>query len=117
MTQKDYSDAMRPVWKEQKRRKMRIKRELSLDWLQERGQDIEMDGPLVHEIIEDKQLLDSLLAALDRLNDTEYKLIHALFYQNKTERELSRETGTPRKTLAYRRAKILAKLRELLENL
>lgn len=106
---------MRPVWKEAKRRKMRIKRELSLDWLYEHGHDIPLDGPLVHEIIEDKQLLDSLLAALDRLNDTERSLIDALFYQNKTERELSRETGMPQKTINNRKWAIINKLKKLLK--
>jgi RNA polymerase sigma factor (sigma-70 family) len=114
VTQKDYSDTMRPVWKEAKRRKMRIKRELSLDWLKERGGDIPADGPLVHEIIEDKLLLDSLLSALDRLNDKELKLIKALYYQQKTEREIATESGQSKTRVHKEKHKILDKLRKLL---
>ncbi len=116
VTQKDYTDTMRPQWKEAKRRKVRVKRELSLDWLKERGCDIPMHGPLVHEIIEDKQLLDALLLALNRLNAKERGLIHALFYENKTERDIAADSGTSYQAVNRKKQRILSKLRQWLKN-
>ena len=67
----------------------------------------------VAEIVADKQLLDSLLSALGRLDDDECGLIDALFYKNKTERESSEETGIPQKTINNRKRAIIKKLRNL----
>ncbi len=114
VTQKDYTDTMRPQWKEAKRRKVRVKRELSLEWLIERGYDIPMDGPLVHEILEDKQLLDSLLMALNRLEKDERDLIVASFYGRKTEREIAAETNRSQSKVHREKERIISKLRKWL---
>ena len=84
----------------------------SLDKLMENGFDA-ADPSDVAEIVADKQLLDSLLSALGRLDDDERGLIDALFYKNKTERELSEETGIPQKTINNRKRAIIKKLRNL----
>ena len=57
--------------------------------------------------------LETLRRALDTLTEDEYALICALYLQDKpmTEREFSRKTGIPQKTLNDRKARILKKLK------
>jgi RNA polymerase sigma factor (sigma-70 family) len=116
VTQKDYSDTMRPRWKEAKRRKVRIKREFSYDWLKGLGFDTEADGPLVHEITEDKQLLDALVSALKKLSADERNLIEAKYYQDKSIREYARQNGMSHAKANRLHNRILKKLQNLLEN-
>jgi len=110
-----YRAYRQPAWREHKRRTVRTDMERSLDWLMEDGFDVTDDTALVDDLVADKLLLDALLAALAELTDDERVLIDALYFHDKSEREISRETGVPRKTLAYRKAKLLDKLRGLIE--
>ena len=57
--------------------------------------------------------IETLRRALDTLTEDEYALICALYLQDKpmTEREFSRKTGIPQKTLNDRKARILKKLK------
>ena len=112
-----YRAFKRPVWAERKRRQVRAEHERSLEQFTENGFDVPDERVLVDEIVEDKLMLDMLFAALAELTDDERGLIDALFFDEKSERELSKETGTPRKTIAYRKNKVLEKLRQLIEKL
>jgi hypothetical protein len=58
-----------------------------------------------------------LSKALEELTEDERFLVNELFYNGKSERELSKETCVPRKTLAYRRTKVLKKLRRLIDKM
>ena len=95
-------------------------REDSLDRLIEAGEDYSDDG----ENAEDAALLavmkGNLREALGFLTDDERGLIDALFFSNggcgMSEREYADISGVPRKTIAYRRERILRKLKKLLEN-
>jgi len=107
----------RPAWKERKRRQVREEKELSLEAFADAGFEIPSGQALVDEIVEDKLLLDMLSKALSELTEDERVLIDELFYNGKSERELSKETCVPRKTLAYRRTKVLEKLRRLIEKM
>ena len=107
----------RPAWKERKRRAVRSEKERSLEAFMDEGFDIPDDQALVDEIVEDKLLLNVLLSALSELTDEERSLIDALFYQDKSEREVARETGIHRNTLSYRKNKILAKLKETIKSM
>lgn len=115
VTEEVYRAFKRPAWRERKRRQARSDTELSLEAFEDDGFNIPSGEALVDEIVEDKLLLDVLLKALSELTDDERSLIDELFYKGKSERELSKETGVPRKTLAYRKAKLLDKLRGLIE--
>jgi RNA polymerase sigma factor (sigma-70 family) len=106
----------RPAWAERKRRQVRVEKERSLDAFMDAGYDVPSDA-LVSEIVEDKLLLETLYAALAELADDERELINTLFFDEKSERDVSRETGVPRKTIAYRRNKVLEKLRKLIETM
>lgn len=107
----------RPAWTERKRKAVRSEKERSLEAFMDEGFDIPDDQALVDEIVEDKLLLAVLLSALSELTDEERSLIDALFYQEKSEREVARETGIHRNTLSYRKNKILAKLKEIIKNM
>ncbi|MCR4437223.1 MAG: LuxR C-terminal-related transcriptional regulator, partial [Eubacteriales bacterium] len=69
----------------------------------------------VDEIVEDKLLLDMLSKALSELTDEERFLIDELFYQEKPERMVAKETGVSQNTVNYHKNRILEKLRRLLE--
>jgi len=115
-----YRAFKRPVWAEKKRRQREQENgttPLSLDSLTEAGFDVPTGDALIDEIVEDKLLLDMLLKALAELTDDERGLIDALFFKEQAERDLAKETGIPRKTIAYRKMKVLDKLRKLIEKM
>lgn len=70
----------------------------------------------VEDMVVDKLLREKLRLCLPKLTDTEWALIHALFYERKTEREYAKTLGISQKAVNKRRHKVLAKLRSLMEN-
>jgi RNA polymerase sigma factor (sigma-70 family) len=105
----------RPAWKERKRRQVRAEKELSLEAFADAGFEIPSGQALVDEIVEDKLLLDMLSKALSELTEDERVLIDELFYQEKPERMVAKETGVSQNTVNYHKNRILEKLRRLLE--
>jgi RNA polymerase sigma factor (sigma-70 family) len=105
----------RPAWKERKRRQVCEEKELSLEAFADAGFEIPSGQALVDEIVEDKLLLDMLSKALSELTDEERFLIDELFYQEKPERMVAKETGVSQNTVNYHKNRILEKLRRLLE--
>ena len=65
---------------------------------------------------ENIMMKEKLRKCLLLLSFAERSLIEALYYQEKTERELSKETGVHYSTIHSRKKKILEKLKKLLEN-
>ena len=116
VTEEVYHAFKRPAWKERKRRQMRSEKERSLEAFMDEGFDIPSEQALVDEIVEDKLLLDVLLSALAELTDEERSLIDALFYQDKSEREVARELGIAQTTLNYQKTRILKWLKKKLTN-
>ncbi len=116
VTQKEYSDTMRPQWKEAKRRKVRLKHEFSYDWLKRLSFDSEAESSLVHLIIEDNQLLDALATALKKLSAVERGLIKAKYFQGMSIREFARQNGMTHTKANRLHHRILKKLQKLLEN-
>ena len=88
---------------------------LSLEAFADAGFEIPSGQALVDEIVEDKLLLDMLSKALSELTDEERFLIDELFYQEKSERMVAKETGVSQNTVNYHKNRILEKLRRLLE--
>ena len=109
-----YRAFKRPLWTERKRRQVRAEHERSLDMFMDEGLDIPSDDALVDEIVEDKLMLDMLFAALAELTDDERGLIDALFFDEKSEREVAREVGISQPAIHKRRNRILEKLKNLL---
>ena len=81
-----------------------------------RGEDSLKDPKQdVVEQVERILMTDKLRICLHLLSEEEQELLHALFYQRKSEREWSAETGIPQKTINDRKHRILGKLKKLLE--
>ena len=109
-----YREYYRPMWREVKRRRVRLKFECSLEVLTESGVEFADGSILIADAVEDKIMSEKLRAVLAGLTDDERFMVDFLFVQGKSERELSAITGIPQKTINYRRKKLLAKLRKRL---
>jgi len=106
----------RPAWRERKRRQVRSENELSLETLSDDGFEVSDETALVDEIVEDKLLLDMLMEALSELTEDERFLIDALFYKNRSEREVAASSCISQQAVNKRKKKILTKLRDILEH-
>lgn len=69
----------------------------------------------VAEQVVHKIMLEKLRAVHPLLSEDERKLIDTLFFGGKSEREWSKISGIPQKTINDRKNRILAKLKKLLE--
>jgi RNA polymerase sigma factor (sigma-70 family) len=94
--------------------------ELSLERFQEDGVQVELQLSLYQPTVEDRLIqqeqLQKLGQALVTLNPEEKLLIHELFFNELSERNLSAKINVPQKTINDRKRKILLKLRNLMEN-
>ena len=88
--------------------------------------DIDNEDYSAEEIISDKDrdieeevinkiLIKTVLEAMSLLSEEEKWLIQELFFCGKSERELTRNTGIPRKTINYRKEKALSKIRKFIK--
>lgn len=86
---------------------------VSLNKIVDAGGDIHVQVPTksVEDIVEDTMLLELLEKGLASLDEEERQIIDYIYYAGKSEREYAREFDVPRKTLAYRKEKILKKLK------
>ena len=69
----------------------------------------------VEDAIVKKLMIEHLHRAMESLTTDELFLITALFFENKSERELSKIADIPQKTINDRKKRILQKLKNLLE--
>jgi len=65
---------------------------------------------------EDELLHSEKINQLRTAQPDEAAFIHALFYEDVSERQLSKRMGIPQRTLHDRKVKILVKLHKLIEN-
>ena len=110
-----------PEWRENKRRqrerayddKLGGSRVVSLDNILDGGGESHIYVPTksVEDIVEDAMLLELLEKGLASLDEEEKQIVHYIYYAGKSEREYEREFDVPRKTVAYRKEKILKKLK------
>lgn len=94
---------------------------VSLDSIVDGGGDyhIGVNPDFSEELVnayEEKEMLELLGQALETLENEEKELIDRLFYKDISEREYERKYGTPRKTVAYRKNKTLAKLKKYIDS-
>ena len=117
VTEEVYQVYMRPEWKEKKRIQRMEETPLSIERMLEDGVDIPYFGPTVEQIVMLKMLLEELHSALEQLVPDERALME-MVGSGASVREISRETGIPRNTVAYRKERLLSKLRDkILKNL
>ena len=70
----------------------------------------------VAETVVHALMVDMLKAALPLLSDSEQALIHAIFFEELSEREVGLRLGITQSVVNKRKAKILRKLRKIIEN-
>ena len=81
----------------------------ALDFIADESADVEK--AVIHAV-----MLDRLKTALPLLSDSEQALIQAIFFDGLTEREVGFRLGMTQSVINKRKAKILAKLRKIIEN-
>lgn len=67
--------------------------------------------PIEDEIVTE-MMVEKMLCKLSVLNDYELWLIEELYKFGKSQRTIEKESGVPRRTIAYQKEKILKKLRK-----
>ena len=70
----------------------------------------------IAETVVDAVMVDKLKAALPLLSDSEQALIQAIFFDGFSEREVGLRLGLTQSVVNKRKAKILAKLRKIMES-
>lgn len=119
---KDYKEFYRDV--ERKKYCKKIEKKVTVVSLDEikneddnfRDKDMFKDNSVdIENDIETKIELDKLRNALLQLNSEEYKLIKALFFEQKTIREYAKTLDKPFTTIQSRKEKILKKLKKILK--
>ena len=81
----------------------------ALDFIADESADVEK--AVIHAV-----MLDRLKAALPLLSNSEQTLIQAIFFDGLTEREVGFRLGMTQSVINKRKAKILSKLRKIIEN-
>ena len=81
----------------------------ALDFIAYESADVEK--AVIHAV-----MLDRLKTAMPLLSDSEQALIQAIFFDGLTEREVGLRLGMTQSVINKRKAKILAKLRKIIEN-
>jgi RNA polymerase sigma factor (sigma-70 family) len=59
--------------------------------------------------------VEEMLSCFGRLDEADRRLLAAIYFNGKSERELAKLLGIPRMTLNYRKFKALAKLKEMMK--
>lgn len=92
-------------------------REDSLERLMEdNAEQFADDSENVEELAIRKVVYETLYKALDKLTKEEYSLVFALFFENKTEREIATLMGITQPAIHKKKTKILKKLKNILKN-
>jgi len=70
----------------------------------------------IAETVVNAVMVDRLKAVLPLLSDSEQALIHAIFFEELSEREVGARLGVTQSVVNKRKAKILLKLKKMIEN-
>lgn len=90
-------------------------REDSFDRLLEENRQFAADVEGVEDTAVKAVMIEKMLNCLKLLTPEEQELIAELFFQGKSERQLSAKTGIPYMTIHDRKARILGKLKKIME--
>lgn len=69
----------------------------------------------VEEQVLDHLDIEKLYLGLEILSENEREIIQAIFFEGKSERTFSKESGIPQSTINYRKKKALGRLKKFLE--
>ncbi|MDR3586955.1 MAG: sigma-70 family RNA polymerase sigma factor [Desulfosporosinus sp.] len=115
-----YRAYKRPQWREEYHAEKEKERHIPYDKLIESDYQLKEHrftlSASAEELARDVIAFEKLHYALKELTADERELVEELYFKQNSEREYEKSTGVPRKTVAYRREKILAKLRKLMDN-
>lgn len=113
-----YRMKRRELHLEEKDKSHRVFYYSALDTEETNGEDAipDLNSPQVEDVVTDKLLAEKLHQCLNQLSKEEQELIFTLFFQNKSEHQVSRETGIAQKTVHNRKVRILSRLKKLMEN-
>ena len=100
-----YRAFKQPVWREQKRRKQRREKEVSLESIEETP-----ITELTEQIVEDRLMLELLMEALAALTEGERELINEIYFQEKTERDISNMRSVSHQAIHKQKNRILKNL-------
>ncbi|HES4526391.1 MAG: sigma factor-like helix-turn-helix DNA-binding protein [Peptostreptococcus sp.] len=78
-------------------------------------EDLEDKSVNIEKIIETKLRIEDLYNALDNLNEEERRIINALYFEDKTIRDVAKEQEISAKKIFTSRNKILQKLKKTIE--
>ena len=108
-----YRAYKQPQWREKKQKIARRKNEISYEHMLEKGFVNQADPAQcsLDEIVFGKMLIDELHEAIATLSDDERNLIYALYYQEKSEREVAVEIGISCVAVHKRKIKAIEKLK------
>ena len=70
----------------------------------------------ISETVIHKIMLDRLRGCLSFLSETDRQLLESIYFKEMSEREFSKISGIPQRTVNDRKRRILAKLKKYLEN-
>lgn len=70
---------------------------------------VSVEDAAIHNV-----LLERLSTCLAKLPGAEQELLHALYFEELSEREVSKRTGIPQRTIHDRKCRALAKLKKLM---
>ena len=91
-------------------------REDSLDRLMEDNAQQFSDGQeSVEDVVLRQMMVDKLHIAICQLTEKEQDLVHALYFDGKTEREYAEQLGVYRNAVHKKKMRILEKLKKILE--
>lgn len=90
-------------------------REDSYERLLEENRQFAADAEGVEDAAVKAVMIEQMLDCLKLLTTEQQELITELFFRDKSERQLSAETGIPYMTIHDRKVKILGKLKKLME--
>lgn len=78
------------------------------------GEEIIVDKyPYVEEQVLKKLDIETMLMCLSKLDEADRKLLIALYFDGKSEQQLSKDTGIPRRTINYRKQRAITRLKKL----
>lgn len=123
VTQEEYQNYYRPWWqqKKQEQRNRDAKEERGYseesyeawkDSFPENMGVLDLSQPDMDDILEKKILLDVLEEAIEALLPAERELVSKVFGEELSVSEIARASGQKRRTLAFRKDRVLEKLRE-----
>lgn len=91
--------------------------EISMEWSEDHGVNpiYANAAPSPLDIIIRQELMAKLREALRSLPENDRRLIHALFFERKSERQMAGILGITQRGVNKRKARILAKLKKIIE--